>query len=322
LSGRRDRGRGLRSRRGRAPGRGPGGARLAIDTPVGPCDAAPVPAGGLSVSRRNNARSGAGMRAIKTAGLAFAAAALSCALLASGALAGEYGHCAKTERAGHVFKGQYLDKGCTKKATIQETQVGGTENKWDWESGAGPAPALTAKGKAVTLQLSGEAGSITCERHTSTGQVTSSKEASMQITFSGCTWSVSGESCESAGQLPGWIVWPVFDRLVDHGEHGHGGGEPAEGEVWSELTVFPNAEFTCGAQKTSFVVFDSVAGVTSGKSVNAMAKKDATAFGTGKGEQNLELFFANPSTSKLERLHATLTAEDAAKFEERIEVRL
>ncbi len=262
------------------------------------------------------------MRAIKTAGLAFAAAALSCALIASGAQAGEYGHCVKTERTFKVFKGQYLDKGCTKKATIQETQVGGSANKWNWEPGPGPSLGLSAKGKAVTLQLSGEGGSITCEKHTSTGQLSSSKEASMQITFIGCTWSVTGESCESTGQIPGWVVWPVFDRLVDHGERGHGGGEPAEGEVWSEFTVFPNAEFTCGAAKTSFVVFDSVAGVTSGKSVNAMGKKDATAFGAGKGEQNLELFFDNPATNKLERLHATLTAEDAVLFTERIEVRL
>lgn len=267
-------------------------------------------------------KTGAGMRAIKFAGLAFAATALSLALLVSGAQAGEYGHCVKTERVFKVFKGQYLDKGCTKKATIQETQAGGTDNKWDWESGPGPSPVLSAKGKVVTLQMGGEAGSITCERHTSTGQLSSSKEASMQITFSGCTWSATGETCESSGQVAGSLVWPVFDRLVDHGEHGHGGGEPAEGEVWSELTVFPNAEFTCGAAKTSFVVFDGVAGVTSGKSVSAMGKKDATAFGPGKGEQNLEVFFANPTTSKLERLHATLTAEDAVKFEERIEVRL
>ena len=262
------------------------------------------------------------MRAIKTAGLAFAAAALSCCLLAAGAQAGEYGHCVKTERVSHLYKGQYLDKGCTRKATVQESQVGGSENKWSWESGPGPNAALTAKGKAVTLQLSGEAGSITCEKHTSTGHVSSSKEASMQVTFTGCTWSVTSETCESAGQAPGTVVWPVFDRLVDHGEHGHGGGEPAEGEVWSEFTVFPNAEFTCGSAKTSFVVFDSVAGVTSGKSINAMGKKDATVFGTGKGEQNLELFFENPSTSKLERLHATLAAEDTVRFEERIEVRL
>ncbi len=53
-----------------------------------------------------------------------------------------------------------------------------------------------------------------------------------------------------------------------------------------------------------------------------MGKKDTTAFGAGKGEQNLELFFDNPNTSKLERLHATLTAEDAVLFAERIEVRL
>ncbi len=262
------------------------------------------------------------MRAIKIAGLAFAAAALACAVLVSVAQAGEYGHCVKTERVFKVFKGQYLDKGCTKKATIQETQAGGTENKWDWEPGPGPNPVLSAKGKAVTLQMGGEAGSITCERHTSTGRLSSSKEASMQITFTGCTWSVTGETCESSGQIAGWVVWPVFERLVDHGEHGHGGSEPAEGEVWSELTVFPNAEFTCGAAKTSFVVFDGVAGVTSGKNVNAMAKKDATAFGPGKGEQNLEMFFSNPNTNKLERLHASLTAEDAVKFEERIEVRL
>ena len=259
---------------------------------------------------------------MKTAGLSFAAAALSCALIASGAQAGEYGHCVKTERTLKVFKGQYLDKGCTKRATLQETQAGGTANKWDWEAGPGPNPLLSAKGKATTLALGGEGGSITCEKHTSTGQVSSSKEASMQITFVGCTWSVTGESCETAGQIPGWITWPVFERLVDHGEHGHGGGEPPEGEVWSELTVFPNAEFTCGAEKTSFVVFDSVAGATTGKSVNATAKKDTTAFGEGKGEQNLEVLFDNPNTSKLERLHATFTAEDAVLFAERIEVRL
>jgi hypothetical protein len=262
------------------------------------------------------------MGAIKTAGLGLAAAVVLFALLASGAEAGEYGHCVKTDRVAKVFKGHYLDKGCVKKATIQEAEVGGAGNKWNWEPGPGPNPKLAAKGKATTLELGGEGGAITCEKHTSSGQITSSKEASMQISFTGCTWSVTMASCESAGQAPGTIVWPVFGRLVDHGEHGHGGGEPVEGEVWSEFTVFPNAEFTCGTEGASFVVFDSAAGVTTGKSVNGMGKKDLTAFGMGKAEQSLEVFFENPATSKLERLHAGLTAEDTVKFEERIEVRL
>lgn len=265
---------------------------------------------------------GAGMGAIKSVGLGLAAAALALALFASGAQAGEYGRCVKAERAAKVFKGHYLDKGCTKKATIQEVDVGGSANKWNWETGPGTNPKLTAKGKITSLVVGGEGGTITCAKHTSTGQVTSSKEASMQITFTGCTRGITEEPCETAGQAPGAVVWPVFDRLVDHGEHGHGGGEPVEGEVWSELTLFPNAEFSCGTEGASFVLFDSLAGVTSGKSINGMGRNDATAFGMGKGEQNLEVFFTNPATSKDERLHATLTAEDMVKFEERIEVQL
>lgn len=144
----------------------------------------------------------------------------------------------------------------------------------------------------------------------------------MQITFTGCSRGISEEPCETAGQAPGTIVWPVFDRLVDHGEHGHGGGEPLEGEVWSELTLFPNAEFTCGSEGATFLVFDSASGVTSGKTVDAMSKKAVTAFGAGKAEQNLEVFFTNPVTTKQERLHASLTAEDILKFEERVEIRL
>ncbi len=261
------------------------------------------------------------MGPIKTACLGLAAAALLLALLATGAQAGEYGSCVKQAKVNRHFKGHYLDKGCTSKATVQETEVGGSGNEWNWEGGT-PTPAVTTKGKVVALQITGEGGTITCKKHTSTGQVTSSKEASMQITFTECSRGMTAETCETAGQAPGTIVWPVFDRLVDHGEHGHGGGEPVEGELWSELTVFPNAEFTCGTEGASFLVFDSFAGVTTGKTINQMGKKDTTAFGAGKAEQTLEVFYENPATSKQERLHATVTAEDTVLFAERIEIRL
>jgi hypothetical protein len=261
------------------------------------------------------------MGRIKSGGVALLAVLALGALAASGAQAGEFGRCVKVERVAKVFKGRYLDKGCTSKATAQEFANGGTANKWEWEPGPTANPKFTSKGKTATVALEGEGGTITCERHTSAGQIDNTKEATLEETFTGCVWSVTSQPCESAGQLPGTIVWPGFDRLVDHGEKSHGGGEPIEGEVWTEFTVFPNAEFTCGPELASFVVFDSVSGVTTGKNLNAMSKKDSTVFGTGKAEQHLETFFGNPKTSKLERLHATLTAEDAVKLEERSELR-
>jgi len=217
------------------------------------------------------------MKRMRIVGLCLVAMFAMSALGATAAHAGEYGECVKQAKP---YKGGFNDKNC------QEANAG-KEGKYEWVP-LNHVVNFTAKTK--TTELVGAAGNIQCSKSSTVGTMgPGSKENHEVITFEGCEFKgpVNGD-CHSAGQPGGVIVTNTLTtKLIDHGEKGLSGGEPAAGEVWNQFAGPPSsgiqAEYTCA----SIVVLrtrGSVSGVFTSGSVNVMSKKALIEFNGVLGE--------------------------------------
>ncbi len=235
------------------------------------------------------------MKRMRIAGLClvamFAITALS-AMAASSAYAGEYGVCVKAQKVEKKYVGLYTDKNCQTAASEKEVEEG-KKNKYEWVSAAGEKSTTTTK----TAVLSSAAGKITCKKSKGTAEITGAKSDLETVEFEECTLSVTGGKCTSVqeGEKEGNITtFQLETKLIDHGEKGPSGGEPAEGEAWTEFNGEAGngglqAEFVC-APGVIFRTSGTLSGVTT--PVNLMESKDTTSFGEGKGEQDLVTEFS------------------------------
>jgi hypothetical protein len=225
------------------------------------------------------------MKRIRIMGLCLIAVFAFSAMVATGAQAGEVGECVKAPKVGKFYTGNYTDKNCT---TVSGTKTG----KYNWSPGVTPANAkFTAKTKVATLASA--AGTITCKASTTVGEWTGVKTNHEVITFTGCVLSVTSGECHSLEEAEGSGIIKTFEdtTLIDNGEKGPSGGEPAPGEVWNSFApsaTSPYAPFATMFKCAPGVVFRS-SGSTSGvvTPVNATTAKFTTVFGEGKGEQDL-----------------------------------
>jgi hypothetical protein len=217
------------------------------------------------------------MRRIRIVGLCLVAVFAMSALAATAAQAGEYGKCVKQAKP---YKGGFNDKNC------QETNPG-HEGKYEWVPGISPAVPFTGKTKAA--ELVGAAGTIACKKSEAAGTVEGTKTNHEVVTFEGCEFkgAVTGE-CHSAGKPVGVIETnKLLTSLIDHGEKGPSGGEPASGEVWASLkpeTGTVDAQYEC-ASLVTIKTEGSVAGVLTKGSINVMAKKAELEFNGVLGEE-------------------------------------
>ena len=244
------------------------------------------------------------MKRIGIVGLCLAALFALSAMGASSAFAGEYGICAKAAKAGKLYTGKYLDKNCTELASeAQKTE--GKKNKYEWVPYPGPAGTnwkYTSKSKTAILE--GEAGDITCKSSTDAGEVTGVKSDVDKTTFVDCVLSVTKESCQNTATKGTITTTENVTTLIDHGEKGDSGKEPAVGEVWTQFTGEGTkenngdlAEWECSG--IPFSTTGSLSGVTT-EDVNVMSTKSKTTFNKSVGEQDLLTTFFNPFTSKVE----------------------
>ena len=216
--------------------------------------------------------------------LAFGVAGVSAAQVA------EVGECLKTAKnAERHFTGHYIDKACTAPATKLQEQEG-KANKYEWSPGVAPANAkFTGKGKAA--EFVGAAGTFVCTKSAIAGEWTGPKTDTEVITYRGCAFkgAVYPGDCTTAGQPMFTIVTNTLDTtLLDHGEHGPSGGEPAEGRVWDALaSAEPSgviADFVCDSL-VEIRESGSVSGVFTPESLNTMTKKAALEFNGILGEE-------------------------------------
>jgi hypothetical protein len=183
-------------------------------------------------------------------------------------------------------KGEYTNASCT---TLAKPKKG----KYDQVSG----PHFTVStGEAVLSTPDLGSGAVKCKASTGEGEITGAKTSVERATFSGCEF--EGLPCESAGPnstpsgASGVIITNLLDgKLIDHGEKGPSGGEPAVGEVWQELQSSEHepyqTEFNCAG-----VVFlrtqGTISGVYTPASVNTLSTSAELLFEDGKGEQDLD----------------------------------
>ncbi len=252
------------------------------------------------------------MKRITLVGLSLFAVLAFSAITSSSAFAGEYGVCVKAAKVGKTYTGKYTDKNCS----VSNAK---SEGKYEWSPYPGPAGTVwttTSTSKVSTLSTS--QGSITCNKNTDTGEVTGTKSNIETVTFTDCTNNVFGTNCYNVettkeGGSGGTIIVVALTQLIDHGEEGGSGLEPAEGEVWNEF--LPVVVFYCKTPlgEDPFFITGSASGVVGGD-VNKMSPKSTVTFGAGKGEQDLISNTASdePPYSEV-HLTSTLTSANAVK---------
>ncbi len=252
------------------------------------------------------------MKRFKIVGLCLVAVFALTAVMASGAQAGQWGTCAKAAKNGKVYTGNYTDKLCSTKAAEKN-------GKYEWVPNAANIPFKSEGGPS---HLKGAAGEIACERGTDSGTFEGATKDTDVFVFLGCKLKPFELVCKSYGAKEGEIVTnELASLLIDNGEKGLSGKEPAAGEVWMQETakgvhtdpVFgPGpflADFECGG--IPFAVTGSVSGVVEKAYVEAKLKKGKSGKETGKGwkfgkptikvdftemggEQDLQTTFVNP----------------------------
>jgi hypothetical protein len=264
------------------------------------------------------------MKRIGIVGLCLAAMFALSAMGASSAFAGEYGVCAKAAKVGKTYTGKYEDKNCTKE---EASKTGG---KYEWDPYPGPAGTkwgYTSKSKTAILE--GEAGNITCKASTDVGEVTGVKSDVDQTTFTDCILSLTKESCQNTATKGSIETDKNVTTLIDNGEKGDSGKEPAPGEVWTQFTGevgatgfngVPNdlAEWECSG--IPFVSDGSLSGVTT-EDVNVMSTKSKTVFNKSVGEQDLVTTFFNPLSGKVESGAAVENVTGEVKNAGKIEIK-
>jgi len=250
------------------------------------------------------------MKRFKIVGLCLVAVFALTAVMASGAQAGQWGTCAKAAKNGKVYTGGYTDKLCSTKSATKE-------GKYEWVPNAANIP-FTSEGGASHLK--GEAGEIACTHGTDSGTFEGATKDTDTFTFDGCKLKPFELACKSYGAAnEGEIVTNTLaSALIDNGEKGASGKEPAAGEVWQSETAKEThtdpvfgpgkwlADFECGG--VPFAVQGSVSGVVEKAYVEAKLKAGKAgkkgkpgkptikvAFTEKGGEQDLLTTFVNPT---------------------------
>ncbi len=228
------------------------------------------------------------MKRIGIVGLSLIAMFAFSAMAASSASAGEYITCGKAAKSGKTYLGKYTNNNCS---TL------GSGGKY--ERGAVSNVKVTSTTKEAVL--SSAAGDIKCKKSKGTGTLINGKMNLEETTFETCVLSLTDGKCTNlagfTGSYSGKITSVSLTTLIDHGEKGPSGDEPAEGEVWNsfapdpESALFPfQAVYICEPG----VIFRTT-GSTSAVVTPVLGKpspKGTETFGAGKGEQDLTTEFS------------------------------
>ena len=153
--------------------------------------------------------------------------ALSLLAVVPAAQAAELGRCVKAP------SGEYANEGCTNQAAVPHS------GSYEWES---PPSSFTATFGTTVGETPSIPAVTTCSAGTATGTVTGPTTSTAVDTFTGCEG--GGKQCHTLNTAtPGEIrTFTLEGTLIEHGEKGLSGLEPAPGEVWIEYANQHGAE--------------------------------------------------------------------------------
>jgi hypothetical protein len=176
-------------------------------------------------------------------------------------------------------KGEYANGTCTTKSL--------KAHKGKFEKKPGIKVEATT-GKATLETPAFGKNNVECSSSKTVGEITGPKSNTETVTFSGCKF--EGLPCSTVGDASEELTTQkLASELIDHGEKGDSGLEPALGEVWNQLTPATPPyfiEFTCGGV-VKLRTEGSISGVYTSASLNHMSLTGVEEFGEGKGEQDL-----------------------------------
>ena len=148
--------------------------------------------------------------------------------------------------------GHYTEKYCSTHATEAEEKEG-KKNKYEWDPNSANIP-FTSEGGASYLKGAGE---IKCEHDTDSGTFEGATRDKDVFRFTDCEVFPFGELSKSYGAEAGEIVtYELCSLLIDHGEKGLSGKEPAAGEVWMQETNTGDHMILCLAPGPSLASFE------------------------------------------------------------------
>ena len=270
------------------------------------------------------------------------------AVMASGAQAGRFGTCVKKA------SGNYTEKTCE---TLASPAGSG---KYEFVPNVKKIKFFSQGGES---KLKGAAGEIVCKHGIDEGEIINATENVDKFTFYECSLKPFELPCKNAEveieegkgksakkvKVGVIITFTLKSKLIDHGEKGPSGKEPAEKEVWNsmqnngephESAFGPGpflAAFECGP--VPFAVTGSVSSVIPAKYVSNPKLKSAKKPKAGKtlkptyeedytelgGEQDLVTTYFNPETSKVEsgasiQLGTNLIGIEKAELEKGFEI--
>jgi hypothetical protein len=262
------------------------------------------------------------MKRISTVGLSVVAMFAFSAMAASSALAGEYITCVKVAKENKKFHGKYTGNNC---AVLSATSEG------KYERGS-PAFPVTFTTKSKMVQLSSAAGSVNCKESAGKGAILGPKMSLEERTLTECLHPIGGKCTNLSTYLethkyaPSKITLVSLSELVDHGENGPSGLEPAEGEVWDSLSA--DAESTLYPYQAVFIcepgIILRMGGSTSGVVAPVNLKKSnkgTLTFGREEGEQDLVTEFSENGGETWESTGPNVLMEAASiKYSSHLEV--
>jgi hypothetical protein len=260
------------------------------------------------------------MKRISIVGLCLVAMVAFGAMAVSSAYAGEFITCTKTKAVKEGKTKHYT--GSYKNAECTEAEVNG-----EYESAAATGTTFTSTTGAAVLESA--AGNISCKKSKGTGEITGLTTDTEIITFETCTLSLTKGKCTSTieGTKEGNIISYSDTTLIDNGQTGPSGGEPASGEVWDSFAPTGGEPF--GEYQAIYVCAPGIifrtAGSTSGvvgKPSTKESKAGTVVFGKSGGEQDLETEYSenggetwNPTGPNTEN------ASGKVKYDKDVEVR-
>jgi hypothetical protein len=199
----------------------------------------------------------------------------------------EIGRCVKVPAEKvekiNVYHGNFANSGCTEEAS------GGM---FEWTPGLPPAKTFSVEGKTLSLETTGKK-KILCLASSGSGEYTSTKAATLNVTLSGCTRTSTKETCQSEGASAGSIAINGLAATLGFIKDEATEKEGLKLQVGWDLTH--GATFlaaSCGASKEAVNVTGSVIGAA--PSINKMLPSFTIAAKAKLGLQTPEAFEEQP----------------------------
>jgi hypothetical protein len=228
----------------------------------------------------------------------------------SSAAAARYGQCEKAEKAAKKLTGDFTDKNCVDRATVEQEEAG-IANKFVLRHDFVVDPvATTLTTKHFVLQVGTAGEKLECARGRGAGEILDTADSEGTLSLEGCLLKSPGAkigaACTSPGQSSGTIGFGYLAEQLSHGEGSFTAFEPKEGEAVTQFRIL-GAQFECGDSGILDRLSEFVSGTDTGD-VDTSSSKEQLTISTDSAEQRLLLELGES------RVEGELTATIDTKF--------